>query len=88
MFACPLKACCLFREAPKALVCSDVTIHEVRDDLSDSDESNATDANEYMHAAGMQVVRANSERENMVQALNNLVPTLPFPLPHLAFLDA
>ncbi|EIE21548.1 hypothetical protein COCSUDRAFT_43248 [Coccomyxa subellipsoidea C-169] len=61
------------REAPKALVGSDVAIHEVRDDLSDSDESNATDANEYMHAAGMQVVRANSERENMVQALNNLL---------------
>jgi hypothetical protein len=66
-------ASCVFREAPRMLVGSDVAIHEVGDDLSDSDESNATDANDYMHAAGLQVARANNERDNMVNALNNMV---------------
>ncbi|KAK9908212.1 hypothetical protein WJX75_004308 [Coccomyxa subellipsoidea] len=61
------------REAPRMLVGSDVAIHEVGDDLSDSDESNATDANDYMHAAGLQVARANNERDNMVNALNNML---------------
>lgn len=62
-----------FREASKTVVGSEVAIHELHEDLSDSDESFATDANDYMHAAGMQVARANSECDNMVMALNNMV---------------
>lgn len=61
------------REAGRTVVGSDVAIHELHEDLSDSDESNATDANDYMHAAGMQVARANSECDNMVMALNNML---------------
>ncbi|BDA44772.1 hypothetical protein COCOBI_06-2500 [Coccomyxa sp. Obi] len=61
------------RDAGRAVVGSDVAIHELHEDLSDSDESNATDANDYMHAAGMQVARANSDCDNMVMALNNML---------------
>ncbi|CAL8469492.1 g9033 [Coccomyxa elongata] len=61
------------RETSKAVVGSEVAIHELHEDLSDSDDSIATDANDYMHAAGMQVARANSECDNMVMALNNML---------------
>lgn len=57
------------------MVGSEVAIHELRDDLSDSDESSGTEANDYMYAAGMQVARAHNERDNMVLALNNMVST-------------
>ena len=61
------------REAGRTVVGSEVAIHELHEDLSDSDESNATDANDYMHAAGMQVARANTDCDNMIMALNNMV---------------
>ena len=40
---------------------------------SDSDASSATDANEYMAAADMQVMRCQQDRFNFTQSLINLV---------------
>ena len=52
---------------------------EVKEEsTSDSDASSATDANEYMAAADMQVMRCQQDRFNFTQSLINLVRS---PLP-------
>ena len=51
---------------------------EVKEEgTSDSDASSATDANEYMAAADMQVMRCQQDRFNFTQSLINLVSGPP-----------
>ena len=47
------------------------------ENASDSDASSATDANEYMAAADMQVMRCQQDRFNFTQSLINLVSGPP-----------
>ena len=47
------------------------------ENASDSDASSATDANEYMAAADMQVMRCQQDRFNFTQSLINLVSSPP-----------
>ena len=51
---------------------------EVKEEnASDSDASSATDANEYMAAADMQVMHCQQDRFNFTQSLINLVSSPP-----------